>query len=361
MTGCQRKADKISSTDWENMDFDIRSGVNISSWISQVSTRPKGYSTKDFFTETDLKRLGELGFDHIRLPVDESQLFTTDGKFIPETLQLIHDAVGWCKENDMRVVLDLHILRSHYFNDKQNMSLWTDAREQNKLIDLWMKITDEFGNYPNGLLAYELLNEPVPPAPEVWNDLSARLINEIRKKEKERTLIFGGGEHNSVKSLQTLTVPENDPNLMLVFHFYTPHLLTHYKAPWMRLRDLDIPLHYPGQLVQDADADTLQNKIHKDIVNYFNGLYNKEILLERMSIAFNKSKETGLKLYCSEFGCISFTEKEIKEKWFGDVVSILNENNVAGAVWGYKAGFGIFNNDGTIADREIINILTNKN
>lgn len=361
ITGCQSKVNKLSGTNWEEGDFDICTGVNISSWLSQVSTRPKGCLAKDFFTEADLKRLAEWGFDHIRLPVDESQLFTPEGKFIPGTLQSIHEAIRWCKENKMRIVLDLHILRSHYFNDKENMTLWTDVREQDKLIGMWRKISGEFGHYPNGLLAYELLNEPVPPTPGIWNELSARLIKEIRKTEQKRTLIFGGGEHNSIKSLQALTVPENDSNLMLAFHFYTPHLLTHYKAPWMRLRDLEIPLHYPGQLVNKADADTLRNEVHKAIVNHFNGVYDKEVLRERMTIAFNKSRETGLRLYCSEFGSISFTDKAVKEKWFRDVRELFKENNVAGSVWGYKAGFGILTNDGTVANREIINILTSKN
>lgn len=65
--------------------------------------------------------------------------------------------------------------------------------------------------------------------------------------------------------------------------------------------------------------------------------------------------------YCSEFGCISFTDKAVKEKWFQDVTALFKENNVAGSVWEYKAGFGILTNDGTVADREITNILTNKN
>lgn len=357
---CQQKTNRMAAIDWKNVEFEIKSGVNISSWLSQVSTRPKDVSRDNFFTLNDLKRMAKWGFDHIRLPVDETTLFTEKGELVPETVKIIHSTIGWCKDNNMRIILDLHILRSHYFNDRENMTLWKNKEDKEKLIEMWRKMCAEFGKYPNGLLAYELLNEPVPPNPEVWNELSMRLITEIRKTEKKRTLIFGGGEHNSVKSLASLSVPENDPNLMLAFHFYTPHLLTHYKAPWMRLRDLEIPLHYPGQLVEKADIDTLQNKVHKDIVNYFNGIYNKDVLTERIGIALKKSKETGLKLYCSEFGCISFTPKDVKESWFRDVMAIFKENGIAGSVWGYKAGFGILKNDGSVADQEIISILTNQ-
>lgn len=338
--------------------FQVNMGVNISCWVSQVKNRPGNVKTEDYFKESDVRQLAKWGFDHIRLPVDESELFTMNGEFVPSTLHLIHSAISWCKNNNMRVILDLHIIRSHYFNDQKNMTLWNTPSEQDKLVDMWIKLSREFRKYPESLLAYELLNEPVPPTPDVWNRLSSRLIAEVRKREKTRILIYGGGEHNSVKSLQDLKVPVGDPNLMLAFHFYTPHLLTHYKAPWMRLRDLDIPLHYPDTLVKQQNIDTLTNKIHKDIVLHFNGVYNKQVLQQRMDIALQKSKETGLKLYCSEFGCISFTDTGIKERWFTDVVSIFKEHSIAGAVWGYKANFGILNEDGTPKDINVMNILT---
>lgn len=55
----------------------------------------------------------------------------------------------------MRVILDFHILRSHYFNDTENMTLWSSKAEQDKLSDMWKKLSAEFNQYPNSLLAYE--------------------------------------------------------------------------------------------------------------------------------------------------------------------------------------------------------------
>lgn len=45
---------------------------------------------------------------------------------------LIHKAVEWCKDLNMRVILDFHILRSHYFNDTENVTLWSSKAEQDK-------------------------------------------------------------------------------------------------------------------------------------------------------------------------------------------------------------------------------------
>ena len=81
------------------------------------------------------------GFDHIRLPVDEVEIFTEKGEWKEKERRLIHKAVEWCKDLNMRVILDFHILRSHYFNDTENMTLWSSKAEQDKLSDMWKKLS----------------------------------------------------------------------------------------------------------------------------------------------------------------------------------------------------------------------------
>lgn len=54
--------------------------------------------------------------------------------------------MDYCMSQNMRVILDLHILRSHYFNDTEKMTLWKDKAEQDKFIELWKKILSNFMN-----------------------------------------------------------------------------------------------------------------------------------------------------------------------------------------------------------------------
>ena len=58
-------------------NFSVKRGVNISHWLSQSNVR--GENRAVFFTEADVKFLSEVGFDHLRLPVDEEQMFAPDG------------------------------------------------------------------------------------------------------------------------------------------------------------------------------------------------------------------------------------------------------------------------------------------
>lgn len=337
----------------EGEAFDIRKGVNISCWLSQTASRKGPVET--YFTEQDVRRLAEWGFDHIRLPIDEKEILTEELGWIDPSRQLIHKAIGWCEKYDMRVILDLHILRSHYFNDSAHMTLWKEKSDQDRMMKIWKLLSDEFKHYPVSLLAYELLNEPVPDTPEQWNDLSARLIAQIRKTEPKRMIIVDPGSHASIGALPTLSLPENDRNLMFAVHFYTPHLLTHYRARWWAaMKDLTIPINYPGQLVAKEIVDTIKNKENLRVVNYYNGYYDKAVLAEKLEMAFEKSRQTGLKFLISEVGCIDNTPEEPKINWCTDIAAICRERHVAFSIWGFKASFGLFNDDGTVKDKRLM-------
>lgn len=345
------------SIDWDNAKFEISAGLNIGGWLSQTLTRSQTHEA--FFNRSMVDKLAEWGFDHIRLPVDEMEIFTENGEWKAKELKLMHNAIEWCKNKNIRVVLDFHILRSHYFNDTENITLWKSAAEQEKFVELWEKISAEFKQYPNSLLAYELLNEPVPPTPDDWNNLLERLISALRELEPERMIVLDPSSHSSIGQLKNLRLPQGDMNIMLSVHFYTPHLLTHYQAPWMDgLKNLSIPLHYPGQLVAQEDYDTITIQRHKDVVRYYNGYYDKSVLKARLQEAIDFGNQTGLQIHIGEIGCIDKTPADVRNNWFSDVIAIFKENNIAFSIWGYKANLGILNDYGTPKDKDLIDIIT---
>src|SRR5262245_58806766 len=97
-------------------EFVFKKGTNISHWLSQSNRR--GLDRQNFFTEQDVKYLAGLGFDHLRIPVDEEQLWKEEGQEDPEGFSLLKQALDWCKKYNLDAVVDLHILRSHHFNEK---------------------------------------------------------------------------------------------------------------------------------------------------------------------------------------------------------------------------------------------------
>lgn len=93
------------------MTFTIQRGTNISHGLSQ-SKRRSG-ERRAWFTQQDVRLLAERGFDHLRIPVDEEQLWDADGRPESEAFDLFDAALNWAEAAGMRAIVDLHILRSH--------------------------------------------------------------------------------------------------------------------------------------------------------------------------------------------------------------------------------------------------------
>ena len=89
--------------------FGIRAGVNVSHWLSQSEKR--GDARKKSITREDFDAIASMGFDHVRIPVDEVQMWDSTGNKEAEAFALLHDAIHWAFGAHLRVIVDLHILR----------------------------------------------------------------------------------------------------------------------------------------------------------------------------------------------------------------------------------------------------------
>ena len=69
--------------DGQPATFRLKRGTNISHWLSQSTRRGKNRAA--FFTEKDVTFIASHGFDHIRIPVDEEQLWTEKNEPIPNS------------------------------------------------------------------------------------------------------------------------------------------------------------------------------------------------------------------------------------------------------------------------------------
>lgn len=333
------------STDINYSPFSIKRGTNIAHWLSQSERR--GNERATFFTEKDVEFIKSAGFDHIRLPVDEEQLWDSTGKRYADAFQLLDNFMTWANKSGLRVILDLHILRSHHFNADEK-PLWTQPAAQDKFIQLWRDLAGAVKKWPNGMLAYEFMNEPVADDPEQWNRLLARVADSIRSWEAERTLVIGSNRWQSANTFDQLRVPPNDKNILLSFHFYEPFHLTHVKASWTKLKDFNGTVQYPGQIVVNGTTEEEKR------------VYNRDTLEKMMAKPIHLADSLKLPLYCGEFGVIDGAPRASKIAWYKDMVAIFEKHNIGYANWNYKTGsFGIV--DAAIKpDSEMVNILTGK-
>ncbi|MFT4092448.1 MAG: cellulase family glycosylhydrolase [Niabella sp.] len=341
----------------KQVPFEMKKGMNISAWLSQ-NTFTSDAERAAYFTEADLKQLKALGFDHVRLPVAEINIYDENGNPKTEAIKLIHRTIEWCRAADMRIILDCHQTRDHDFSRYSSIVLFSDPNALPRFIDLWNRLSHEFGKYPDTLLAYELLNEPNAKENQSWNNIALPLIKSIREREPERVILLGSNKANRVTTFGDLKVPKNDPNIILSFHFYYPYLITHFNSDaYKSLKVIKGPLTYPGKIVADSIAKNLDEASQK-VLEKHNGVFNRQVLYEMIAPAIKKARDTGLRLHCGEFGVnFQYPDRALLTRYMEDIVSIFKENDIPYTVWGYRKQFGVFDDGRKIKDQRYLDAI----
>ncbi len=349
----QKENDSIDSSEVKVQPFDIKRGVNISHWLSQSGKRGEARDT--FFTEKDIKLIQSLGYDHIRLPIDEEQMWDEQGEQNTHAFELLHNAIKWCLNHNLRVIVDLHIIRAHHFN-RNERPLWNNTDEQNKFVNFWRELSAALKQYPVDSVAYELMNEAVTDNPEKWNALIEKTVTAIRENEPERKIVVGSNRWQSVHTFKDLRVPPNDPDIILSFHFYEPLIVTHYKASWTKVGEYEGEIQYPGKIVDSTDAKNLPEDLKQEVWKHAHN-FTKDTIDAYIQKAVKKAEKLNLQLYCGEWGCLPTVPQKDRLQWYSDVRSVLEKYNIAWANWDYKGGFGVVNRKTREPNEELIKVL----
>jgi endoglucanase len=318
--------------------FKVQRGTNISHWLSQ--SRRRGEERKAFFTEEDMVLIDRLGYDHVRLPVDEEQLWDESGRPHEDAFALLESALDWAAARGLPVIVDLHIIRSHHFNEGTR-PLWTDPAAQERFVELWRELSLRLGDRPTDKVAYELMNEAVSDDPEDWNRLLARAYQVVREREPERTIVIGSNKWQQVETFDQLRIPEGDPNILLSFHLYTPMALTHYGASWTKVGEYEGPVRYPGVVVSEEDLAGLPEDLVAAIRDGRGLYFDRTVLEEKLAKPLALARKTGLPLYCGEWGALPTTPLADRLRWYRDFRDVMERNGIGWAHWDYKGGFGV--------------------
>ena len=342
VTACSKKEEGATN------NFRIKRGTNVSHWLSQ-NNEDRGEARRLHIQEDDFARLDSLGFDFVRLPIDEVQFWDEEGNKLPEAWELMTNAINWAEKHHLRTIVDLHIIRSHYFNAVNEgggnaNTLFTSEKAQQDLINMWYQLSDVLKGYSVDSVAYEFMNEPVAEDHEQWNQLIAKVHKALREREPQRTLVIGSNMWQSYGTIKYLKVPENDKNIILSFHYYNPMILTHYGAWWTPIGKYTGKVNYPGVLVSKEDYDTASDSV-KAVIDE-NKFTTEEWNIDRIRADFKDAieaaKKYNLQLFCGEWGVYEPVDRELAYKWTKDMLTVFDEFNIAWTTWCYDADFGFW-------------------
>lgn len=343
-TGSDVDTDTIQQTN----EFVLKKGVNLSHWLSQCF----GWSPREtFVTEADIRFIDSIGMDHVRIPMDEEEMWHEDGTKNEESFEYLHKCINWCKKYDLKVLVDLHIIRAHHFNAQNGEgknTLWVDSVAQQNFVELWYQISDELKQYSTDFLAYEFLNEPVAKDPEDWNKLVNKCLTAIRKIEPDRYIVIGSNEWQTPRMFPYLRIPEDDKKIILSFHYYEPLFITHYTAYWTSFKDYDGPVSYPGLSIADSIAEELKKSGNELLIKRLtesNKYYDKSVMEQDFQPVFDKAKQYGLQCICTEFGIYNKIDPDLRKRYYNDLMEVFRKNNVAWTIWDLKGDFGLLKYD----------------
>ncbi|MBR3834903.1 MAG: cellulase family glycosylhydrolase [Lachnospiraceae bacterium] len=333
-------------------------GINFGGYLSQCEHTLDHYAT--FITKEDVKKVKDLGFDHIRLPIDYEVLETREGIEYTEGIAYVNQFLLWCEEYEMDVVLDLHKAYGYDFNDAGDPSknnLFANEELQKRFVDLWTRLAQHYGKLP--YVAFELLNEVVEEhVADNWNKLIDVTVNAIRRYAPDTPIIYGGIQWNSARTLKLLNKPEDD-NIIFTFHMYEPLIFTHQKAHWVPNMPMDKTIEYPATMEYYKEMSALIGYKGKDVTVSECKEMGKPFLIEMVSEAVEAARKVGVKLYCGEFGVIDRAPVEDTLRWYRDIFDVFKQFDIHAAVWSYKEmDFGVTDEHyAPIAD-ELFEILT---
>lgn len=355
VTGCSKTEKDVVN------DFRIKRGTNLSHWLSQSEER--GEARRTHIQEDDFERLEQLGFDFVRIPIDEVQFWDEEGNKLPEAWELLTQALDWSVKHHLRAIVDLHIIRSHYFNaanegGKDANTLFTSEKAQQDLINLWYQLSEVLKGYSNDSVAYEFMNEPVAEKHEQWNQLVAKVHAALRKVEPQRTLVIGSNLWQGYQTIKYLRIPENDKNIVISFHYYNPMILTHYGAWWTPLAKYKGKVNYPGILISKEDFEAAPDSIKPELEPYLTQEWNIDKIRADFKDAIEAAKKYNLQLFCGEWGVYEPVDRDLAYAWTKDMLTVFDEFNIAWTTWCYDADFGFWDQQkNDYKDKPLVDLL----
>ncbi len=318
-------------------------GLNFGGWFSQIDAiKEKDPQTfpgidkhmESFLGDEDFAQVAAWGFNHVRLPIDHYLFFTDDDKPIEHRLSLLDRAVEYASANGLRLILDLHECPGHDFSETSQVPvqlLFADKRYLQKTEKIWATLASRYAHHDH--LLFEVLNEPVAPTPQIWNDIKDALCKQIRRCAPQTPIITGSNMWNWPSQFASLTPVEVD-NVIYTFHFYEPLLFTHQHAPWISEPEINATRDYP--------SDYGPGFVRKYDLVMSDGRWDRSRMERELMPVVAFGEKYGVDIICDEFGVYAPVPLAAQLRWLDDLLSLLQQRDIGFSYWNYKnLDFGI--------------------
>jgi endoglucanase len=314
----------------------LDNGITVS-WLEQ--TWNKDVLNQNGIKTSDFELLKTLGFKSIRLPVAFAY-FDSEHIAVEQIFTHIDNIVKQCNLYGFKLIIDYH---DGNFNDTDYLT------ETPRIIDLWLKLTKRYLHENHDNLFFELYNEPPHMNPQTWKDAAYNIVTAVRKIDKQRTLIIGASNYNSIYELSRF-VRLADENVIYTFHFYEPFLFTHQGAEWIGDQEstIGVPFPYSAEKFPVLNPKAKNTDGEKNYNEYAHD-GNEQSIKDKLQIIKNWSNKYYVPIICGEYGVYNkYADVDSRCRYIKAVRQALKELSIPGMMWDYNTNFSIFNGEPAI-------------
>ncbi len=168
----------------------------------------------------------------------------------------------------------------------------------------WDQMAEHYKDYPDNVY-FGLLNEPNGHlTPYLWNYFMMDAYHIVRKSNPDRTLVIGPGNWNGIHALEDLELPEEDRNIIVEIHYYSPHIFTHQRI---------------------SGRDT--------VVTWSGTTEERKVVEEDFIEGVEWGKKHNRPLFLGEFGVINTADTVSTVKWLKFVVEQIEKYGMSWSMW----------------------------
>ncbi len=224
----------------------------------------------------------------------------------PEVWQRLDDLVHEMTSRNIMAMLCYFFNEDQPQKDSKNLvrnstrywRMHPETREN--VYELWRRIAERYADEPEGLIAYDFLNEPAYMYQEDWNQIIKDLTRIVRMVDKKHLIVIEAGDGWSQCEWFLWLEPTGDPNTIYSFHHYGKHWGYQYDE------------YYPGY----------QSHHEEEI----------EKLLEAILFGIKHN----VPMHCGEFGVSMISPGEDHLVWLNDYLCTLERFGIGWNWWNWS-------------------------
>jgi len=268
---------------------------------------------RKFFTQDDVQKIKDLGFNCVRLPFNYRLLEETSSE--SGGIDFLKEVVSWFSRCKLYVILDMHAVpgsqNRDWHSDSRGVAEFFEKEEhRRKFIKLWDDLSKTFKD-EEYIAGYDIMNEAVTDKPDILKQCYRDVIQVIRNNQDQHIIFLEGNQWaqqvDFIKDLLT-------DNVTISIHFYEPARFTFNQFP---------SLTYPGRVMGVQWNRARIGKVLKEYAKY------------------------NVPIYVGEFGVASRCPSCKKEfDWVRDVLKTFKQFGFHWTYWTYKSVAGMRYPDG---------------